>query len=66
MIDYAFLLHPDKSLKTRTTNFIAELPDMQSFNQSTHGPLCKEPTGVHIETDIKSKRQGEGKTQLGI
>ncbi|EXK76908.1 hypothetical protein FOQG_18361 [Fusarium oxysporum f. sp. raphani 54005] len=66
MIDYAFLLRPDKALETRITNFVAELPDMQSFNQSTHGPLCKEPTGVLIETKVESKRQGEGKTQLGI
>ncbi|EWZ27812.1 uncharacterized protein FOBCDRAFT_227427 [Fusarium oxysporum Fo47] len=66
MIDYAFLLRPDKALETRITNFVAELPDVQSFNQSTHGPLCKEPTGVLIETKVESKRQGEGKTQLGI
>ncbi|KAF9766553.1 hypothetical protein IL306_001023 [Fusarium sp. DS 682] len=66
MIDYAFLLRPDKALETRITNFVAELPDVQSFNQSTHGPLCKEPTGVLIETKVETKRQGEGKTQLGI
>ncbi|WKT50713.1 hypothetical protein QSH57_015683 [Fusarium oxysporum f. sp. vasinfectum] len=66
LIDYAFLLRPDKALETRITNFVAELPGVQSFNQSTHGPLRKEPTGVLIETKVESKRQGEGKTQLGI
>jgi hypothetical protein len=66
MIDYALLLRPDGKLKTNIAEFVDSLPDVRSFNQSTHGPLCEEPTGVLIETKVDTKRQGEGKTQLGI
>ncbi|KAI5456201.1 hypothetical protein BGZ63DRAFT_475793 [Mariannaea sp. PMI_226] len=58
MIDYALLLRPDGKLKTGIAEFVDSLPDLKSFNQPTHGPLCEEPTGVLIQT--------KGKTKLGI
>ncbi|KAL2020088.1 hypothetical protein VTK56DRAFT_8892 [Thermocarpiscus australiensis] len=36
------------------------------LNQSTHGVLFYEPTGVLIETKVDIRRRAEGKAQLGI
>lgn len=30
------------------------------------GPLCYEPTGVLIKTEVESRRRAEGKAQLGV
>ncbi|KAJ3453630.1 hypothetical protein MRS44_017877 [Fusarium solani] len=66
MIDYALLLQPDKDLSSRIATFVDELDGPKSFNQSTHGPLCYEPSGVLVETKVDTRRRAEGKAQLGI
>ncbi|KAJ4319436.1 hypothetical protein N0V84_006338 [Fusarium piperis] len=66
MIDYALLLQPDRELAVRIADFVNGFDGPRSFNQSTHGPLCYEPTGVLIETKIDTRRRAEGKAQLGV
>lgn len=66
MIDYALLLRPEKHLAVRVANFVDGFEGPRSFNQSTHGVLCYEPTGVLVETKVDIRRRAEGKAQLGI
>lgn len=66
MIDYALLLQPDRELAVRIADFVDGFDGPRSFNQSTHGPLCYEPTGVLIETKVDTRRRAEGKAQLGV
>ena len=66
MIDYALLLRPEKQLAIRIANFVDGFDGPRTFNQSTHGALCYEPTGVLIETKVDIRRRAEGKAQLGI
>ncbi|KAH6874266.1 hypothetical protein B0T10DRAFT_541182 [Thelonectria olida] len=66
MIDYAPLLRPDRDLAIRIADFVDGFDGPRSFNQSTHGPLCYEPTGVLIETKVDIRRRAEGKAQLGV
>ncbi|KAJ3455186.1 hypothetical protein MRS44_013786 [Fusarium solani] len=66
MIDYALLLQPDRDLAIRIADFVDGFDGPRSFNQSTHGPLCYEPTGVLVETKVDIRRRAEGKAQLGV
>ncbi|KAM0541427.1 hypothetical protein ACHAPJ_013245 [Fusarium lateritium] len=66
MIDYALLLREVEDPKLRITDFVDASPDVKTFNQFMHGPLCQEPSSVFIETKVDMKRQGEGKTHLGL
>lgn len=66
MIDYALVLRPEKHLAIRIADFVDGFEGPRTFNQSTHGILCYEPTGVFIETKVDIRRRAEGKTQLGI
>ncbi|KAK4140382.1 uncharacterized protein C8A04DRAFT_39916 [Dichotomopilus funicola] len=66
MIDYALLLRPEKPLALRIADFVDGFEGPRTFNQSTHGVLCYEPTGVLIETKVEARRCAEGKAQLGI
>ncbi|KAL2187111.1 hypothetical protein L209DRAFT_752975 [Thermothelomyces heterothallicus CBS 203.75] len=66
MINYALLLRPEKHLAVRVANFVDGFEGPRTFNQSTHGVLCYEPTGVLIETKVDIRRRAEGKAQLGI
>ncbi len=66
MIDYALLLRPEKDLAVRIANFVDGFDGPRTFNQSTHGALCYEPTGVLVETKVDIRRRAEGKAQLGI
>ncbi|RYO77728.1 hypothetical protein DL766_005245 [Monosporascus sp. MC13-8B] len=66
MIDYALLLRPEKHLAVRIADFVDGFDAPRTFNQSTHGALCYEPTGVLVETKVDIRRRAEGKAQLGI
>ncbi|KAI8649753.1 hypothetical protein NCS55_01438100 [Fusarium keratoplasticum] len=66
MINYALLLQPERDLAIRIADFVDGFDGPRSFNQSTHGPLCYEPTGVLVETKVDIRRRAEGKAQLGV
>lgn len=66
MIDYAMLLRPERRLAVRIVDFVDGFDGPRTFNQSTHGALCYEPTGVLVETKADIRRRAEGKAQLGI
>lgn len=66
MIDYALILRPEKQLAVRIASFVDGFDGPRTFNQSTHGTLCYDPTGVLIETKVDIRRHAEGKAQLGI
>ncbi|KAL2159465.1 hypothetical protein VTH06DRAFT_2470 [Thermothelomyces fergusii] len=53
-------------LAVRIANFVDGFDGPRTFNQSTHGVLCYEPTGVLIGTKVDIRRRAEGKAQLGI
>ncbi|UPK92543.1 hypothetical protein LCI18_003478 [Fusarium solani-melongenae] len=53
-------------LTVRIADFVDGFDGPRSFNQSTHGPLRYELTGVLIETKVDTRRRAEGKAQLGV
>jgi len=78
MIDYVFTLDTDpdsqttdhssfeQTLSAKVIEFVGNLKDLPSFNQTTYPPLCNSPAGVFMETKVDGKRYAEGQSQLGV
>ncbi|KLU89879.1 hypothetical protein MAPG_08848 [Magnaporthiopsis poae ATCC 64411] len=66
MIDYALVLRSELPLLTRIIDFIGNFDRPLTFNQSTHGSLYYEPTGVMVGIKLGEQQRPEAKPQLGI
>ncbi|KAI0812223.1 hypothetical protein GGR55DRAFT_640848 [Xylaria sp. FL0064] len=74
LIDYAMVLKPEEPVQAlppgrldldRVVYLLDEL-EPQCFNQSNYDPLITMPSGVFIETKVKSQKSDEAMTQLGM